>query len=162
LAQADVAILDIKLKHGSGIEVCRALKERQPRIGVILLSAFWDDHLVAQALDARADGYLLKDTNRFDLGKTIATVASGRSFFDPAVSGTIARYARGETATARFSSNDLQILRLASEGMTNRAIGVALSLSPHTVRDRLSRLLVVLGAKNRAEAAQIAMRRGLI
>ncbi len=161
----DVAIVDIKLKRGSGIDACREIKRQRPDTGVILLSAFWDDVLVRDALDARADGYLLKDAEHFELAKSISAVSRKESFFDPAISGAIARQARGESAPASgvpFSAEDVQILRLVADGMTNRAIGSSLYLSQHTVRDKLSAVMATLGAKNRAEAAQIATRRSII
>ena len=161
----DVAIVDIKLKRGNGIEACREIKRAHPGTGVILLSAFWDDALVREALDARADGYLLKDAEHFELAKSIAGVARGQSFFDPAISGAIARQARGEADTATqaaLSGHDVQILKLVASGMTNKAIGATLFLSQHTVRDKLSVIMSMLGAKNRAEAVQIATRQGVI
>ena len=161
----DVAIVDIKLKRGNGIDACREIKRIRPDTAVILLSAFWDDSLVRQALDARADGYLLKDAEHFDLAKSIAAVSHGQSFFDPAISGAIVRQARGEDdASSQFklSTEDVQILRLVANGLTNKAIGDALYLSHHTVRDKLSTMMAVLGAKNRTEAVQIATHQSII
>ncbi len=161
----DVAIVDIKLKRGNGIDACREIKRIRPDTAVILLSAFWDDSLVRQALDARADGYLLKDAEHFDLAKSISAVSHGQSFFDPAISGAIVRQARGEDdASSQFklSTEDVQILRLVANGLTNKAIGDALYLSHHTVRDKLSTMMAVLGAKNRTEAVQIATRQSII
>ena len=161
----DVAIVDIKLKRGNGIEACKDIKRARPDTAVILLSAFWDDSLVRQALDARADGYLLKDAEHFDLVKSIAVVARGESVFDPAISAAIVRQARGEdggSAGSRLSAEDVQILRLVAGGNTNKAIGTALFLSHHTVRDKLSSIMALLDAKNRTEAAQIAARQGII
>lgn len=162
--QPDVVILDIRLRRGDGIDLCRNVKARVPRAGVILLSAFWDESLVRQALDARADGYLLKDAEHLDLKKSILSVARGESFFDTAISAAIAREARGEpqTSGARFSEQDVRILRCVSEGHTNKTIGEQMFLSPHTVRDRLSDIMAKLGARNRAQAAQMAMRSGLL
>jgi DNA-binding NarL/FixJ family response regulator len=161
----DVAIVDIKLKRGDGIEACKDIKQVRPSAAVILLSAFWDDSLVRQALDARADGYLLKDAEHFDLVRSIAVVARGESMFDPAISAAIVRQARGEDNGAtgsKLSAEDIEILRLVAEGQTNKAIGGALFLSHHTVRDKLSMAMALLGARNRTEAVQIATRRGII
>lgn len=159
----DVVVLDIKLKQGNGISVCRDIKQRSPATGVILLSAFWDETLVRQALDARADGYQLKDAEHLDLKKSICSVARGEAFFDTAISRAIAREARSETVgVAQLSDQDTRILRLVGEGLTNKTIGERLYLSPHTVRDRVSAIMAVLGAKNRAEAAQIAIKRNII
>ena len=161
----DVVVLDIKLKVGNGINVCRAIKARLPGTGVILLSAFWDDALVRQALDAHADGYLLKDAEHLDLKKSICSVARGESFFDTAISGAIAREARGERITSlsgQLSQQDADILRHVGQGLTNKAIGELMFLSPYTIRDRLSAIMALLAARNRTEAVQIAANRGLI
>lgn len=159
----NVAIVDIKLKEGSGLDVCREIKRTQPGVGVILLSAFWDDALVRQALDAGADGYLLKDAEHFDLAKGVSSVARGEPFFDRAIAAAVVRQARGLGEQERqFTLDDTHILQLVASGLTNKAIGASLFLSHHTVRDRLSAIMASLGARNRAEAAQIATKRGLI
>lgn len=161
-AEPDVAIIDIKLKVGSGVDICRQVKAFDRRVGVILLSAFWNDSLVKQALEAGADGYLLKDAEHFDLTKSIIRVARGETVFDSAISAAIVRQARGGSLEREISPDDVKILRLVATGLTNKAIGDALFLSHHTVRDRLSALMAGLGARNRAQAVQIANQRGVI
>ncbi len=163
-ALPDVAIVDIRLREGDGIELCRLIKGMEPRVGVILLSAFWDDTLVRQALDAGADGYLLKDAEHFDLAKSILCVARGEPFFDAAIASAIVRQARGRAHQPEhaLSQDDMHILRLVASGLTNKAIAESLYLSHHTVRDRLSAIMASLGAKNRTEAVQIASKRGVL
>lgn len=158
----DVVVLDIRLKRGNGIDVCRDIKSHFPNTGVILLSAFWDEALVRQALDAKADGYLLKDAEHLDLRKSICSVARGESFFDPTIAGAIVRQLHVEEQQSSTSERDRSMLGLVARGHTNREIGAALFLSPHTVRDRLSEIMEQLGARNRTEAAQLAAQRGLI
>lgn len=163
-SEADIVIVDIKLKRSSGIDVCREIKSRSPQTGVILLSAFWDDSLVRQALAAHADAYLLKDAEHLDLRKSISSVARGESFFDTAISGAIARQARGEDGrdATRLSQQDVRILRHVSDGLTNKAIAKLMFLSHHTIRDRVSAIMAALDAKNRTEAVQVATKRHLI
>ena len=161
-AAPDVAIVDIKLKIGSGLELCRRLNALDRPVHVIFLSAFWNDALVRQALEAGADGYLLKDAEHFDLTKSITRVAHGETVFDTAISAAIVRQARGGVQDRDISESDAGILRLVATGLTNKAIAEALFLSHHTVRDRLSAMMASLGAKNRAEAVQIATQRGVI
>ena len=161
-AVPDVVLLDIRLKRGNGIDVLHEIKRRCPASRVMLLSAFWDDDLVRRALDGGADGYLLKDAEHFDLRKAIQSVAKGEPYFDSAVSGALARRARGGPHEADLADQDVRILRGVAEGMSNKAIGASMFLSHLTVRDRLSKVMAVLGAKNRAEAVQIASRRGFI
>src|SRR5438067_9109385 len=150
-SRPDIVILDIKLKRGSGIDVCREIKLLLPGTRVVLLSAFWDDDLVGRALEAGADGYLLKDAEHFDLTKAVLAVAVGNSYFDPAVAAILVRRARGEPRgiERQLSEQDTVILRHVAEGRTNKAIATALYLSDHTVRDRLSAIMRILGARNR-------------
>jgi DNA-binding NarL/FixJ family response regulator len=159
-AETDVAILDIKLKRGTGIDLCRQVKDRRPATGVILLSAYWDQALIRRALDVKTDAYVLKDAERFDLVRTIACVASGGTFFDPSIASAVVRQVQEDRTP--ISERDAAVLSLVARGRTNREIAAELFLSPHTVRDRLSQLMALLEARNRTEAAQIAVRRGLI
>ena len=160
----NVAVVDIKLKRGSGLEACAEIKRTLPGVRVILLSAFWNDTMVRQALDAGADGYLLKDAEHFDLTKAIHSVAYGSGYFDTAIAAAIVRQSRrvqNET-TRPITEDDARILRLVANGLTNKAVAQALSLSHYTVRDRLSAIMQSLDARNRTEAVQVAVQRGII
>lgn len=159
---AQVVLLDIRLKDGSGIDVCRELKALGRGIAVILISAYWNEELIERALDAGADGYLLKDAESIDIMKSVRVVASGERTFDPALAALALKSRRGGVQERRLSNQDRQILRGVSEGLTNKAIAAQLFVSPHTVRDKLSAIMATLEAKNRTEAVQIASARGVI
>ncbi len=162
-AHPDVVILDIKLADGDGIEVCRQIKEADACIRVILLSAFWDDALLLRAVQAGADGYLLKQAERLDLQQSIRTAAQGESILDPALVGAMVARFRGGAAQQEqpLTEREVRLLQLVAEGLTNREIGERLYLSPYTVKEYLSALMTKLGAKKRAEAVNLAARRGL-
>lgn len=162
-AHPDVVILDIKLADGDGIEVCRRIKEADPCVRVILLSAFWDDALLLRALQAGADGYLLKQAERLDLQHSIRTAARGESILDPALVGAmVARFRGGATQQEQaLTEREVRLLQLVADGLTNREIAERLCLSPHTVKEYLSALMTKLGAKKRAAAVNLAAKRGL-
>jgi len=165
---ADVVVLDIRLGDASGIDVCRRIKETHPGAAVILLSAYWDDMLVREALQAGANGYVVKDAERLDLTQGIRAVRQHETFFDPPISSAVMRGSRHSAAAGaaesppRLSRQDICILELVGQGFTNKQIGERLHLSHHTVREHVSGVMSKLAARNRAEAAQIATRRGLI
>ena len=161
----NVVVLDIKLGDGDGIDVCREIKNDFPATGVIMLSAFWDDSSVRRALDAGADGYLLKHAERLDLRNSILTVSRGEPVFDPMIAGAIGRRSKGGGGPPEeppLSEQEIGILSLVAQGLTNKKIGEQLYLSPHTVKDYLGAIMLKLGAKNRAEAVILATKRGLI
>ncbi|MDP2675621.1 MAG: response regulator transcription factor [Dehalococcoidia bacterium] len=161
----DVVVLDIKLKDGDGIDVCRKIKAASPTTGVIMLSAFWDDSLIREALQV-ADGYLLKHAERFDLQDSIRRVARGEHTLDSTLLGAVVSQFRGEQAGGldppAVSDQEVRLLQLVAQGLTNREIAARMYLSPHTVKDYLSEVMGKLGAKNRAEAVLLATKRGLL
>jgi DNA-binding NarL/FixJ family response regulator len=158
----DLVLLDIQLGSGDGIELCRLLKTRPAPPAVVLLSAFWNTALVRRALDAGTDGYLLKDADVDHLLQSLRDATAGIHAYDPAVAAEIVRQARGVSDVTRFSERDRELLVLVSQGLANKQIAARLELSPHTVRDRLSDIMLRLGAKNRAESVHLAQQRGLI
>lgn len=161
----DVVVLDIKLKDGDGIEVCREIKATSPGTGVIMLSAFWDDSLIREALQV-ADGYLLKHAERFDLQDSIRKVARGEATLDSTLLGAVVSQLReghpGPSDAPSLSGQEIRLLQLVAQGLTNREIAARMYLSPHTVKDYLSEVMGKLGAKNRAEAVLLATKRGLL
>ncbi|MEX2247061.1 MAG: response regulator transcription factor [Dehalococcoidia bacterium] len=153
--EPDVVLLDVRLGEDSGIDLCRKLKEAAPNTAVIMLSGYWDDELLRRALDAGAIGYLLKDAERPDFVRAIRAAAQGQAVFDPIVAGAVLRSVGrvpGGRRNVALSEQERQVLRLVSQGMTNRAIAAALYLSPHTVKDYVSSIMMKLSAKNRTEA----------
>jgi DNA-binding NarL/FixJ family response regulator len=155
----NVAILDLRLPDGDGIEVCRDVRSRHPEIACILLTSFSDDDAVYAAIMAGAAGYLLKQIRGNDLVSSIRQVADGRSLLDPAVTAQVLERLRtkdDKDELAALTDQERKILELIAEGMTNRQIGERLFLAEKTVKNYVSNLLAKLGMHRRTEAAVYA------
>jgi NarL family two-component system response regulator LiaR len=163
----DVILLDLRMPGASGIQATRRLREQEFRGAVILLTSYGDQAYVRQALEAGADGYLLKSTPSEQLIDSIRSAARGRRQLSPELlDGVLADFgglAREKTVRdADLSEDDLAILRLAGEGHTNREIALSMSRSEIAIKKRLQVIFAKLGAIDRAHAVAEAMRRGLI
>ncbi len=161
----DIALLDIRLPGTSGIEVCRSVTERYPETGVIILTTYTDDNLVAQAIQAGARGFILKDIERFDLKRSIRAVARGEAAIDPKAAVAVLAQLRkapgnGENSPEQLSSQQLVILRLVAQGLSSREIAAQLYLSENTVKGYVQEILHRLGVKNRTEAVMVAVKQG--
>jgi DNA-binding NarL/FixJ family response regulator len=159
----DVVLLDARLPGVSGAEACRRLQESHPAVAVLVISAFDDADLVEQFIDSGARGYLVKDIERFALKASIRAVVRGESAISPSVAvGVLERARRQGEAKPPLSEGHLEILRLVSEGLSNRQIAVRVHLSEHTVKSHLQEVFRRLNARSRAEAALRANREGWI
>ena len=157
----DVAILDLRLPDGSGIEVCREVRSRHPEIACILLTSFSDDEAVYSAIMAGAAGYLLKQIRGTDLVSGIRQVASGQSLLDPSVTAKVLERLRHKDDADELSAltdQERKILDLIAEGLTNRQIGERMFLAEKTVKNYVSNLFAKLGMSRRTEAAAFATR----
>jgi DNA-binding NarL/FixJ family response regulator len=163
----DVALLDIRLPDGSGIDACRSIRIRSPSTQVIMLTSFAEPSLVLEAIEAGAVGYVLKQLDTSDLLKAVRAVASGDSVLDPAVTREVLALVKTAAADAQsrvfrdLTDREVEVLALVAEGRTNAEIGADLSLSEKTVRNHVSTILSKLGLTNRIEAATLAVRHGL-
>lgn len=155
--QPDVAILDGRLPDGSGIEVCRAMREDHPHVRCLILTSYDDDEAIFSAVLAGAAGYVLKQIRGSNLVDAVRQVAAGQSLLDPTVTDRVLRRIReGKQEDARLSSLNTQerkILLLIAEGLTNRQIGERLFLAEKTVKNNVSSLLSKLGMQRRTQAA---------
>ena len=162
LPEIDVAVLDVRLPDGSGIEICRWLKERSPQVDCLMLTSFADDEALFAAIMAGASGYVLKEIRGSELVSAIRTVAIGGSLLDPIlvaqVRDRLKLRAAEEERLARLSPQERRILDLIAEGLTNRQIGEQLFLAEKTVKNYVSNLLAKLGFSRRTEAAVFATR----
>ena len=153
----DVAVLDVRLPDGSGVEVCREARSRDPRLAVLMLTSFGDDEALFDSIMAGASGYLLKDIKGPDLVDAIRRVAAGDSLLDPSVTGKVLeRLRRGDEEDPRLASlsdQERRILALIAEGLTNRQIAEQVHLAEKTVKNYVSNLLAKLGMQRRTEAA---------
>lgn len=153
----DVAVLDVRLPDGNGIEVCREVRARDPRIACLMLTSFGDDEALFDAIMAGAAGYLLKDIRGTDLIDAVRRVAAGDSLLDPSLTGKVLeRLRKGDEEDPRLkalSDQERKILALIAEGLTNRQIAERMHLAEKTVKNYVSNLLSKLGMSRRTEAA---------
>ncbi|GAB3210964.1 response regulator [Marinactinospora thermotolerans] len=152
-----VAVIDVRLPDGSGVEVCREVRSRDPGIACLMLTSFADDEALFEAVMAGAAGYVLKQIHGADLVGAVRTVAGGGSLLDPKSTARMLQRLRGATAEpdplAALTPQERQILELIGEGMTNRQIGERLYLAEKTVKNYVSSLLAKLDLKRRTQAA---------
>jgi two-component system response regulator DevR len=157
----DVAVLDVRLPDGDGVEVCREVRSRHPEIACIMLTSFADDEAVYAAIMAGAAGYVLKQVRGTELVDGIRRVARGESLLDPLVTTRILeriRHSEADDELAGLTEQERKILELIADGLTNRQIGEHMFLAEKTVKNYVSNLLSKLGMSRRTEAAAYAAR----
>jgi DNA-binding NarL/FixJ family response regulator len=158
----DVAILDVRLPDGSGVEVCREIRSSMPDTVCLMLTSYADDEALYTSVMAGAAGYVLKQVGGHDLVEDIRKVAAGGSLLDPKlVQRVIERLQRGpveDPALAGLSGQERKILNLIADGRTNRQIAEELFLAEKTVKNYVSNLLSKMGMARRTEAAVYAAR----
>ena len=162
LAHPDVAVLDVRLPDGNGVEVCREIRSTHPEIVCLMLTSFSDDEALFDAIMAGAAGYVLKEVRGSDLVGDIRKVASGQSLLDPSLTGRVMDRLRQREAkddAAGLTPQEQRILELIAEGRTNRQIAEVMILSEKTVKNYVSNLLAKLGMSRRTEAAVYAVKR---
>jgi DNA-binding NarL/FixJ family response regulator len=166
--EPDVAVLDIRMPEVTGVDATRQIKERFPRVRVLILTAYDDDPYVFALLQAGADGYLLKTADADELVRAVRTVHQGTTALSPEIAAKVVRQAvsgRPEGAVDQvelLTPRELDVLRLAARGLTNRAIGHELGISHRTVQGHLASIYGKLGVSSRTEAVTEALRRGWI
>lgn len=154
----DVAVLDVRLPDGSGVDLCRDIRSRMPRVRCLILTGYDDDAAITSAVLAGASGYVLKDIGGARLVESIRAVAAGRSLLTALMTSRAASRirARADDDDPRLGSLGLrerQILRLIADGLTNRQIGERLGIAEKTVKNYVSSLLRKLGLERRTQAA---------
>ncbi len=157
----NVAVLDVRLPDGDGIEVCREIRSEHPEIACLMLTSFADDEAVFSAILAGAAGYVLKQVRGTDLVDAVRRVGRGESILDPFSTDRVLERLRQPPEPdelAGLTNQERRVLDLIAEGMTNRQIGEQLFLAEKTVKNYVSNLLAKLGMSRRAEAAAYAAR----
>ncbi|NLU76014.1 response regulator transcription factor [Streptomyces sp. HNM0575] len=167
-ARPDVAVLDVRLPDGSGIEVCRELRSRAPEIACLILTSFPDEEALVHAVLAGASGYVLKGIRGKELQSAVRDAAAGRALIGPdAARRVVERLRRGagraggggdDDKLASLTGQERIILDLIGAGMTNRAIGEELNLAEKTIKNYVSQLLSKLGMERRTQAAAYVAR----
>ena len=161
----DVAILDGRLPDGSGIDVCREVRSRDPRIAALILTSYDDDDALFSAIMAGAAGYILKQVRGNDLVDTVRRVAAGQSMLDPAVTAQVLERLRSgpkvNPLVEQLTGQEQRILELIGEGKTNRQIAEEMFLAEKTIKNYVSSLLAKLGLESRTQAAIFATKQHL-
>ena len=162
--QPDVAVLDIQMPGRTGLEVTRAVRAERLPVGVLILTAYDDEPFVMTALQAGANGYVLKTADPEELVAAVHAVHEGKSALDPAILRKVmARLADKAAAPAEpLSTRELQVLRLTARGYTNKAIGAQLGISNRTVQGHLGHIYEKMQVASRTEAVTKGIQLGWI
>ena len=161
----DVAVLDVRLPDGSGIEVCRDLRALAPEINVLMLTSYADDEALLSAVLAGAHGYVLKDIRSGDLIQMIKDVSTGKSLLDQkAVDQVRNRLRKGSSVYSMLddlTDQERRVLEFIGEGMSNRQIAEQMFLAEKTIKNYVSSVLANLGMERRSQAAAFIARLGI-
>jgi DNA-binding NarL/FixJ family response regulator len=164
LLGVDVAVLDVRLPDGDGVEVCREIRSASPGTACLMLTGYGDDRAVLAAIMAGAAGYAMKHAQGMDVVESVRAVAEGRSALGPEAAERVMALLREKAETtdplAALSSQEKRVLDLIGEGLTNREIAERMFLSEKTVKNYVSALLTKLGMKRRSQAAALVARIG--
>ncbi|RSN60930.1 DNA-binding response regulator [Amycolatopsis sp. WAC 04182] len=159
-SDADIAVLDVRLPDGTGIELCRDLLSTEPELRCLMLTSYADDEALFTAIMAGASGFVLKQVLGNDLVSAIRTIAGGGSLLDSRTTAALMNRIRRERdqndPTATLSEQERTVFDLIGEGLTNREIGERMFLAEKTVKNYVSRILAKLGIQRRTQAAVLA------
>jgi DNA-binding NarL/FixJ family response regulator len=167
----DVALLDIQMPGGSGLDAAATIARQSPRTNVVMLTAFGEEERVAQAMRAGAVGFLLKDTGPRDLIQAVRTASAGESVLAPQITRRLIErhLLSGSDAADRarhrlrhLTPAELDVLRLVGDGLSNAEIAARLHISAGTAKAHISRILTKSGCANRVQAAILAHDAGLL
>jgi two-component system, NarL family, response regulator LiaR len=163
----DVAILDISMPKLSGIEVTKLIKSRLPSTGILILTAYDNDEYVFALLEAGAAGYLLKDVSGTEIVEAIRSVYSGESVLHPSIARKVIQRAivssaksHEESAEIELSERELEVLKLAAKGSSNKEIAENLCISIRTVQGHINSIFHKLSVGSRTEAIFQSVKRG--
>jgi DNA-binding NarL/FixJ family response regulator len=167
----DVAVLDVRLPDGSGVEVCREIRSGDDSVKCLMLTSFADDEALFDAIVAGASGYVLKAIRGGELLAAVRDVAAGKSLLDPDATARVLKRLRGgddkeddkekdtdDDGLSHLTDQERRILDLIGEGLTNRAIGERMHLAEKTIKNYVSSLLSKLGMQRRSQAAAYVAR----
>ncbi|TNM30292.1 response regulator transcription factor [Streptomyces sedi] len=162
-ARPRVALLDVRLPDGSGVEVCRDIRSRDESVRCLMLTSYADDEALFDAIMAGASGYVLKAIRGSELLSAVRDVAAGKSLLDPDATQRVLQRLRGDEKSdddrlAQLTDQERRILSLIGDGLTNRAIGQELHLAEKTIKNYVSALLSKLGMERRSQAAAYVAR----
>ena len=164
--QPDVAILDIRMPKATGIEVTRWVRGQQLAVGVLILTAYDDDPFVLAALQAGANGYVLKTAEADEIVAAVRAVHKGQSALDSVIAQKLMAHLADTVQPVKtvepLTLRELEVLELVARGFTNRSIGRMLSISDRTVQGHLANIFAKLQVNSRTEAVTKGLQLGLI
>jgi DNA-binding NarL/FixJ family response regulator len=167
----DVMLLDVRLQETDGPSVCERVLAAAPKTAIVMLTSYRENSMIVRSLAAGAKGYVLKDIELTELKRVIRSVVRGHAVLDPKIASEVISAAlrpratshrQSGPATATLADIDVAILRQLAQGRTNKEIARAVHRSPHTVKDRLEKIGMILDAHSRTEIVAEALRAGLI
>jgi DNA-binding NarL/FixJ family response regulator len=163
--EPDVMLLDMEMPEMDGLEVLRRIRATRPDAKVIIFTVFDSDERILGAVQAGAQGYLLKGVPREEIFNAIRVVSGGGSLLQPVVASKLLRRLSGDRADEgldHLTEREMEVLRLMAQGRANKEIASSLDISERTVKFHVSSILSKLGATNRTEAVALAAQQGLV
>lgn len=155
---ADVYILDLRMPDGDGVETIKALVARDPAAKVLVLTTYDNEEDIFQALEAGARGYLLKDTTKGEIVEAVRRVHQGERYLPQAIAARLA----DRLIRPQLTPREIDVLRLACRGRTNKEMAAAMFISEETVKSHMKSLFLKLGVHDRTQAVAVSIQRGLI
>ena len=161
--QPDVVVMHIAMPYMTGFEATRKIRARAPNVRVLVLTAYADDPYIYSLLDAGATGYILKTAESREIVRAVRATAAGQTALDPVVAPRlIARLTKPAATGDTLTERELEVLRRAAHGLTNKQIGADLAISDRTVQNHLANIYAKLEVASRTEAVTAALQRQLI
>ncbi|AUN41915.1 response regulator transcription factor [Tsukamurella tyrosinosolvens] len=157
----DIAVLDVRLPDGNGVELCRDLRSVLPQLNCLMLTSFTDEQAMLDAIMAGAGGYAIKDIRGTDLLDAVRTVGRGGSLLDTRAAAAVMKRLREPTPRSpldALTEQEKTLLNLIGEGLTNRQIAQQMCLAEKTIKNYVSKLLAKLDLERRTQAAALATR----
>jgi two-component system, NarL family, response regulator DevR len=159
----NVVILDLKLNDMLGDEVCRQMVKISPKTAILILTAHYDNNLVAACLHAGARGYLLKDAEQINLPEQLVAIVNGYAVLDPRAADALASFNyKNQEPIANLSTREREILQLISRGLSNSEISAKIFISENTIKTHIKEIYSKLDVHNRVEAVIEARKYGLL
>jgi len=157
----DVIILDIRMPGGSGLDACRSIHENNPNISIIILTSYADDKSIAEAIQAGAVGYILKDGSTDELVRALTAIKNGEAALDPSITRKVLSMMQQQSPQkhpfTNLSKREREVLYLISQGKPNAVIAENLFLSEKTIRNYISAIFLKLNFNSRVESAIFAV-----
>jgi DNA-binding NarL/FixJ family response regulator len=163
----DVVLMDIQMPEMDGIEVTRILHREMPHLGIVFVTMYEDDEFVFRGLQAGGRGYILKDADPDTMLRAIRAVAKGESLLGPTIALKVMRQFSGmekanEFVVDKLTPREVEVLKQIAEGLSNREIGLRLSISEKTVKNHINNILSKLHLYDRTQATLYAIRTGIV